>query len=79
MAMRSSFAARVAGARPAVRASRPSARTVSVKAFKVTFQLPGGVTKEIECSGDTYLLDAAEVRLGLGTRDKDCSCILSRS
>ncbi|EFJ40181.1 ferredoxin [Volvox carteri f. nagariensis] len=59
MAVRSSFAARVAGARPAVRAARPSARTVSVNAYKVTFKTPSG-DKVVEVADDVYLLDAAE-------------------
>lgn len=61
MTMRSSFAARVAGPRPAVRAVRPSARTVSVNAFKVTFKTPSG-DKVVEVADDVYILDAAEVR-----------------
>ncbi|EFJ46546.1 Apoferredoxin, chloroplast precursor [Volvox carteri f. nagariensis] len=59
MTMRSSFAARVAGSRPAVRAARPSARTVSVNAFSVTFKTPTG-DKVVEVKDDVYLLDAAE-------------------
>ncbi|GIL86631.1 hypothetical protein Vretimale_11545 [Volvox reticuliferus] len=59
MVMRSSIAARVAAARPAVRAARPSARTVSVQAYKVTFKTPSG-DKTLEVGDDVYLLDAAE-------------------
>ncbi|GLI67649.1 hypothetical protein VaNZ11_011898 [Volvox africanus] len=58
MIMRSSVAARVAAARP-TRAVRPSARTVSVQAYKVTFKTPSGDTT-LEVSDDVYLLDAAE-------------------
>ncbi|GIL57161.1 hypothetical protein Vafri_12451 [Volvox africanus] len=59
MMMRSSVAARVAAARPAVRAARPSARTVSVQAYKVTFKTPTG-DHTLEVKEDDYLLDAAE-------------------
>ncbi|PNH11725.1 Ferredoxin, chloroplastic [Tetrabaena socialis] len=58
MAMRSSFAARVAGARPAVRGARPASR-MSVSAYKVTLKTPTG-DKTIECAEDVYILDAAE-------------------
>jgi hypothetical protein len=44
--------------------ARHSRRRQSVKAcFKVTLKTPNGV-QTIECDGDTYVLDAAEVRLG---------------
>ncbi len=60
-AMRSSFAARVSGARPAVRGARPASR-MSCMAYKVTLKTPSG-DKTIECPADTYILDAAEVRM----------------
>lgn len=40
----------MAAARPSVKAN-----------FKITLETPEG-TKEIECDGDTYIVDAAEVR-----------------
>ena len=46
---------------------KPKARTVrktgtiTPKAFKITLETPDG-TQEVECDGDTYILDAAEVR-----------------
>ncbi|PNH11728.1 Ferredoxin, chloroplastic [Tetrabaena socialis] len=58
MAMRSSFAARVSGPRPAVRGARPASR-MSMSAFKVTLKTPSG-EKVVECPEDTYILDAAE-------------------
>ncbi|GFR52775.1 hypothetical protein Agub_g15387 [Astrephomene gubernaculifera] len=58
MAMRSSFAARVAGSRPAVRGARPASR-MTVMAYKVTLKTPAG-DKTIECKPDVYILDAAE-------------------
>lgn len=42
-----------------VRAAKPTARAVSVMAFKVTFKTPSG-EKTIEVKPDTYILDAAE-------------------
>lgn len=59
LAMRSRFAV---SSRPAVRAAKPAARQVSVKAFKVTLKTPSG-DKTIEVAPDTYILDAAEVSL----------------
>jgi hypothetical protein len=61
MMMSKNFA-RVAG-RSAVRAAKPSRGVVSVQAFKVTLKTPSG-DKTIEVSPDTYILDAAEVRVG---------------
>jgi hypothetical protein len=37
-------------------------RGMTVMAYKVTLETPEG-TQEIECADDTYVLDAAEVRL----------------
>ena len=51
----------------AVRAFAPSMRSQGRRAsntkanFKVTLETPDG-TQEVECDGDTYILDAAEVR-----------------
>ncbi|KAG1662439.1 hypothetical protein FOA52_004020 [Chlamydomonas sp. UWO 241] len=45
--------------RSAIRATRASARPVKAMAFKVTLKTPAG-DKTIECSPDTYILDAAE-------------------
>jgi ferredoxin len=56
LAMRSRFAAKTSP----VRAAKPAARQVSVKAFKVTLKTPSG-DKTIEVAPDTYILDAAEV------------------
>jgi hypothetical protein len=56
LAMRSRFAAKASP----VRAAKPAARQVSVKAFKVTLKTPSG-DKTIEVAPDTYILDAAEV------------------
>jgi hypothetical protein len=41
-------------------AARPARRRVAVRAFKVTLKTPSG-EQTIACSGDTYILDAAEV------------------
>eukprot|EP00775_Hariotina_reticulata_P003436 gene3436-3708_t len=62
-------ARRVAGARVGAKVHRAprvapvsgarAARNMSVYAFKVTLKTPSG-TQEIECDGETYILDAAE-------------------
>ena len=53
-------ARRISMPKTAMRSARPAAR-MSVNAFKVTLKTPSG-DKTIECSPDTYILDAAEVR-----------------
>jgi len=47
-------------AKNSVVAAKP--RGMTVMAYKVTLETPEG-TQEIECADDTYVLDAAEVRL----------------
>ncbi|GBF89585.1 ferredoxin [Raphidocelis subcapitata] len=69
-------AGRASGRAAAVppRTCRP--RSVSVSAFKVTFKLPDGSSKTVDCSDDTYLLDAAEeagLDLPYSCRSGSCS------
>jgi ferredoxin len=61
------MASRVAGTRVATRPTKTFkalntarvARVMTVSAFKVTLITPAG-PKEIECDGETYIIDAAE-------------------